>query len=178
MQVAGLGLIAVGVVMMALDSWAGASARQLLGDAFLLLASISWSVYGVLARRIGLPALQAAAIVAVFSACCFLPVYVFLPGKSLFLIGAKDFWLQAIMQGIVIGAVSLFVYTRAVAAIGPATTTLFTAAVPCITTLAAVPLLAEFPSRTSAIGVGVVTLGMIIAASALFRSSSRNESVK
>jgi drug/metabolite transporter (DMT)-like permease len=116
----------------------------------------------VLARRLGLPPAQGAAIVAVFSMCCFLPVYAFLPGKALFLVGVRELLLQAAVQGVLIGAVSIFVYTRAVAALGPATTALFTAAVPCVTTLAAIPLLAEIPGKAADLGVGVVTLGMIV----------------
>ena len=67
------------------------------------------------------------------------------------------------MQGALIGAISIFVYTRAVAALGPAATALFAAAVPIVTTLAAIPLLSEVPSRIALGGVGVVTLGMIVA---------------
>lgn len=158
----GILLIAAGILLMAFESWAGATTRQLAGDGFLLLASLFWSAYGVLARRLGLPPAQGAAIVAVVSMCCFLPVYAFLPGKALFLIGARELLLQAVVQGVLIGAVSIFVYTRAVAALGPATTALFTAAVPCVTTLAAMPLLSEYPSHVGSIGVGVVTLGMVV----------------
>ena len=162
-RVAGLICIGLGVMLMAADSWSGASPRQLIGDGFLLLASLFWSAYGVSARRLDLPPAQGAAIVAVFSMCCFLPIYLFLPGKALFLVGLRELLLQAAVQGVLIGAVSIFIYTRAVAALGPATTALFTAAVPCVTTLAAIPLLAEIPTRAAAAGVVVVTLGMIVA---------------
>lgn len=46
---------------------------------------------------------------------------------------------------------------------GPGATALFAAAVPVVTTLAAIPLLSEVPSRVALAGVGVVTLGMIVA---------------
>jgi len=162
-QSVGVALIGVGVALMAYDSLVGASARQLMGDMCLLLASLLWSSYGVLTRRLGLPAAQGAAIVAVWSMCCFLPVYAVLPGKALFLAGRGELLLQAVFQGVLIGAVSIFVYTRAVAALGPAQTALFAAAVPCVTTIAAVPLLSETPSIAAAIGVGVATLGMVVA---------------
>ena len=79
------------------------------------------------------------------------------------LVSTKELVLQAVVQGVMLGAVSIFIYTRAVAALGPATTSLFSAAVPSITTLAAVPLLGEVPDVVSAIGLAVVTLGMIVA---------------
>jgi drug/metabolite transporter (DMT)-like permease len=46
--------------------------------------------------------------------------------------------------------------------LGPATTALFTAAVPCVTTVAAIPLLAEHPSPTGMLGVAAVTFGMVV----------------
>jgi drug/metabolite transporter (DMT)-like permease len=116
----------------------------------------------VLSRRLGLPPAQGAAIVAVFSMCAFLPIYLVLPGKALFLVARHELLLQVVVQGVLIGAVSIFVYTRAVAALGPATTALFTAAVPCVTTLAAIPLLSETPSLAGMLGVAAVTGGMIV----------------
>ncbi|HSN21554.1 MAG TPA: DMT family transporter [Usitatibacter sp.] len=163
-RAAGLLLIVGGIAAMAIDSGAGASPRQLAGDASLLLASASWSGYGVLVRHLGRPAPQCAAIVAVLSAAAFLPVYAFLPGKALFDATPREWMPQALVQGVLVGAVSIFVYTRAVAALGPATTALFTAAVPCITTLAALPLLSEAPSAASLAGVAATTVGMALAA--------------
>jgi drug/metabolite transporter (DMT)-like permease len=160
---AGMVLIASGVALTAWDSVTAASARQLLGDGFLLLASLSWSSYGVLSRRLALPPATGAALVAVLSSCAFLPFYALWRGKTLLGVGHRELLLQAVVQGALIGAVSIFVYTRAVAALGPATTALLAAAVPCITTLAAVPLLAEFPSTIALGGIGVVTAGMIVA---------------
>ena len=161
---AGVLFIGAGVAFMAYDSLAVASARQLVGDLFLLLASLSWSAYGVLSRRLGLPPAVGASLVAVLSCCVFLPVYALWPGKALLTAGTRELLLQALIQGVLIGAVSIFVYTRAVATLGPAATTLFAAAVPVITMLAAVPLLSESPSRLALAGVGIVTLGMVVAA--------------
>ncbi len=73
-----------------------------------------------------------------------------------------DLVVQAVFQGVLVGAVSIFVYTHAVAALGPGETALFTAAVPAVTTLAAIPLLGEMPHSLAAVGVGVVTLGMVV----------------
>ena len=162
-QAAGVALIGAGILLMAYDSLSGASVRQLVGDGFLLLASLCWSSYGVVVRRLGLAPARAAAIVAVLSMGCFLPVYLVLPGKALFLVSARELLLQGLFQGVLIGAVSIFVYTRAVATLGPTETAFFTAAVPCVTTVAAIPLLTEFPSAVVVVGVGVVTLGMIVA---------------
>ena len=164
-RLAGIVLIAAGVALMACDSLSVASARQLAGDGFLLLASLSWSAYGALSRRSGLPPAVGAAAVAVLSMCGFLPLYALLPGKALLQAAPGELLLQAVVQGALIGAVSIFVYTRAVAALGAAETALLAAAVPCITTLAAIPLLSEVPTAAALAGVGVVTAGMVVARS-------------
>lgn len=159
----GVALIGTGILFMTWDSLSGASLRQLIGDGCLLLASLCWSTYGVLARRLGLASAQAAAIVAVLSMSCFLPIYILLPNKALLLASPTELLLQGVFQGVLIGVASIFVYTRAVAALGAAQTSLFTAAVPLATTLVAVPLLAEFPSNIVVVGVGIVTIGMFVA---------------
>jgi drug/metabolite transporter (DMT)-like permease len=165
-RVSGVALVAAGVLLMALDSCQTAGTRELWGDALLLLASLSWSAYSVRLRALALPPAQAAAIVAVFSMCAFFPLYACLPGKGLLTVAPRELALQALVQGVLVGATSIFVYTRAVALLGAAETTLFTAAVPCLTTLAAIPLLGERPTLPVLAGVGVVTLGLIIAARA------------
>lgn len=161
-QSTGVALVGAGVALMAYDSLTGTNLNQLIGDGFLLLASLCWSSYGVLVRRLNLAPARAAAVVAVSSMCCFLPVYVILRGSTLFLASPQELVLQSICQGVLIGALSIFIYTRAVAALGATETALFTAAVPCVTTLAAMPVLSEFPSMTASAGVAVVTLGMIV----------------
>src|SRR5262249_56412784 len=115
---AGLVLIAAGIALMARDSWTGATAGQLLGDGFLLLASLSWSGYGVLSRRLALPPARGAAIVAGFSMAAFLPGYAIFADKALLAADLREVALQAVVQGVLIGAVSILVYTRAVAVLG------------------------------------------------------------
>lgn len=159
----GLALIGAGVVLMASDSLSGTRPSQALGDFFLLAASACWSGYGLAARRLNLPAAQAASLVAVLSMCCYLPIYLLLRGGALLAVPVDRLAAQALMQGVLIGAVSIFVYTRAIGLLGPATMALFTAAVPCITTFAAIPLLHETPSPLSLAGVGAVTLGVLAA---------------
>ncbi len=160
----GIGLLAIllGIMAMAWDSVAASTSRQLLGDGALLLASACWSAYGVLARRRGLAPAHTASIVAVLSMACFLPVYVVLPGKTIFHASWQEILLQAVFQGVLIGAASAFIYARAVASLGPIDTALFTAAVPCITTASACFLLGEVPSTLALGGVLIVTAGMAI----------------
>ncbi len=162
--VPGMLLIVFGIGLMAFDSMLGATTRQLIGDASLLLASACWSTFGILVRRAGVSSVQASAAVVVVSACVYLPLYLTVFGiGGLLVADPADVLVQAIFQGIFVGALSIFVYTRSVQSLGPNGTALFTAAIPCVTTLAAIPLLAEDPSRMEWAGVSIVTAGMVAA---------------
>jgi drug/metabolite transporter (DMT)-like permease len=156
----GVAVILLGIVAMAADTVVKSTPRQLLGDGALLLASVSWSGYGLRARRLGLHPAHAASIVAVLSAVAFLPIYVLARGSALRFVPWRALLLQGFFQGVLIGAVSIFVYTRAVALLGAVETALYTAAVPCITTATAIAVLGERPGVIALAGVVVVTAGM------------------
>ncbi|MGV6875576.1 DMT family transporter [Pseudochelatococcus sp. B33] len=157
-----LGVIAFGVVVMASDGLRQAAPSVLFGDLSLLAASLCWSGYGLYVKRLGLTAVRAAAIVAGLSAMMFLPVYVMLPGTRLLQAEWADLLIQGVFQGVLIGALSVFVYTRAVALLGAAEVAIFTTAVPVLTTLGGFLLLGETPSLATLIGLALVTLGMAI----------------
>lgn len=162
MRPAAIALIAGGIALMAADSLLGANPQQLLGDACLLLASLCWSAYGLRLRSSGLTPAHAASVVAVLSLVIFAPVYALWPGRA-WQAAADVLAFQAVVQGVLIGAVSIFVYTRAAAELGAARMSLFTAAVPCVTTLSAIPLLGEVPTLAACLGLALVTLGLNLA---------------
>ena len=160
----GLILIGAGIVLMLADSFVGVAPAQLAGDICLLLASLCWSAYAVSVQRAGISPVSAAAIVAVLSAMVFCPAYLLLGGGSgLLAADTSDLLIQAVFQGVLIGALSIAIYTQAVRSFGAANTALFTASVPCITALLAMPLLGEHSSLLVWLGVAIVSMGMVLA---------------
>lgn len=170
----GIALITFGILLMAWSSMITADARQLAGDGLLLLASFCWSTYGVSARRLGLQPLHAAAIVATISMACFLPPYLIAQGASILNHPWQDLLTQAVFQGVLIGVLSIFVYTQAVVNLGASETALFTAAIPGITALGALFLLGEKPAPVEWAGVVIGSIGMLIAIRALYRPTRRS----
>ena len=163
----GLVLISAGIVLMLADSLVGIAPAQLAGDICLLLASLCWSAYGISVQRAGISPVSAAAMVAVLSAAVFCPAYLlFGGGGGLLAADGRDLLVQAVFHGVLIGAVSILVYTHAVRRFGASTTALFTASVPCITALLAMPLLGERSSPIVWLGIAVVSVGMVLAARA------------
>ena len=160
--IAGLPFIALGVAAMAWEGISRSASSQWLGDAALLLASFSWSAYGLLVRRIGLAPAHCASIVAVLSMGMSVPAVLLFAGVRYSAAAAHEWLLQAVFQGVLVGAVSIYVYSAAISRLGPERTALLTASVPCVTTLGAVVLLHESPSATVLAGISLVTAGMLV----------------
>lgn len=164
----GYTLIVAGIVLMVWDSLANATLGTLAGDGLLLLASMSWAIYGVLLRRFKAPAVPAAAIVAVVSLVLYVPAYFAFAPSRLWQFPLSEVLFQGFFQGVLIGAVSLFLYTRTVTALGASFAALISAIVPAVTTLAAIPLLEEIPSMQVIAGIVAVAAGIAIPIAAAF----------
>ncbi|MCL4767050.1 MAG: DMT family transporter [Hyphomicrobiaceae bacterium] len=161
LSLAGAVAIGGGVLLMIWDSIALADGDQLLGDLFLLCASACWAGYGLLVRRLGVPALPAAAIVTTLAMIGYAPAYLAATSTRVLSLPVADALTQAAFQGFLIGVLSIVLYTRAVQALGANAAALAAALVPALTTVLAVPLLGETPSATTLSGVLLVTLGIV-----------------
>ncbi|MGO4264186.1 EamA family transporter, partial [Lysobacter sp. TAB13] len=71
--------------------------------------------------------------------------------------------LQAIYQGLLVGAFALFLYTQAVAILGAGRAALFLPLVPVVTALSGALLLGERPSPIEIAGMALAITGMLIA---------------
>ena len=158
----GLAVIAAGVLAMWLDDSGAPSDPRHAGDICLLLASFCWSGYGISVRRLGVPAIHAAAIVATVSAAIYLPVYALLPGKALFAVDWNTLLLQGAVQGALIGAASIFVYTGAIGRLGATKMSYFVATVPAITTVGGSLFLGEHPGAASIAGLCLAGVGAVL----------------
>lgn len=159
----GLLLIQAGIIAVFLDGGATGTLIQRLGDLSLLMAGLCWAAYGLLCQRLKLSALHTMAIVAFGALLCYAPIYLLLPSPGFHQASWHDIIFQAVFQGVLIGIISGLLYTRAVALLGASHTALFTAAVPCITALAGIWLLDEYPSPLVWAGIACVTAGMVTA---------------
>ena len=71
--------------------------------------------------------------------------------------------LQALYQGVLVGAVALFLYTEAVAILGAARAALFLPLVPVVTALSSAALLGEQASGLEIAGMALAVTGMLVA---------------
>jgi drug/metabolite transporter (DMT)-like permease len=159
----GLGLIVAGVAVIAVPALLQAVGWQLAGYAICLFSAILWAAYTIEARRAGVDALHATAIIMVISGALFLPIYLLLPGQRLWEASATEFWVQLLYQGPLTGIVALLVYTRAVAILGATRASSFTALLPLSAMLLAIPVVGEWPDLRTGIGAVAAALGVLLA---------------
>lgn len=159
----GLYFIMTGIAVIVVPALLQAAGWQLAGYAICLISAVLWAAYTIEARRAGVEALHATAIIMVISGALFLPIYLFLPGQRLWDAGAQEIWVQLIYQGPLTGIVALLVYTRAVAILGATRASSFTALLPLSAMLLAIPVVGEWPDLRTAIGALLAALGVLMA---------------
>ena len=154
-------LISAGVALMVFDSLHVASHQQLLGDALLLLASIFWSAYGICVSKFRVPAIPAAATVAVLSGAAFLPVYVLSGAATWHKASVPDVVMQMFIQGLLVGVIANIAYLKAIANLGAPAVALALAIVPSLTVIAAIGVLGEWPTLFGTLAIALVTAGIL-----------------
>jgi drug/metabolite transporter (DMT)-like permease len=156
----GLALIFIGVAAMAVDSFSGDDfSTTLIGDGFMLSASLCWALYTVLLRRWNFPPLDCAIAVTMLAAIIYLPIYfLFLPqniaGTPWHVVAFHGFY-----QGLMVAVVQMIFYTRAVSQLGATRLAMVTSTVPVLASLVAVPVLNEALTAPIIIGLIFVVLG-------------------
>jgi drug/metabolite transporter (DMT)-like permease len=157
LALAGLGLIALGALTLA---GGFRDADELFGYALFLTAAFLWAAGTVRMRRSRLTALEATALICVASLVTYIPVYLAAGLSRLAEAPVAELAIQALYQGVLVSVVALVAFNRSLALIGRRTPA-FTALVPVIATLLAIPVLGEIPDPLHigailAIGAGVL----------------------
>jgi drug/metabolite transporter (DMT)-like permease len=155
-----LAFILGGVASLALSTLREAPPGAWRGDLIYPLAPLAWAVYTILARRWRVAALRTTAAISVLSMVLYLPAYLLFLPKGIGQTPLPELLIQGFFQGVIAVVVALVAFTRAVAALGPAVTTMLTAAVPGLAALLAVPLLGEPITPFAGLGLALVTAGM------------------
>ena len=159
----GLVLIIAGIAAIAgFSAFAGTGAWR--GHLLLLAAAAMWAVYTLAFKRSGLSAIEAAALVAVWSTIMLIPmgapalVQVIAAGQ------ARDVIVQATVQGLLSGVVAIVLYGVAISRLGATRGAALTALVPVLAAILSVPLLGQWPTAATALAIVATTFGVMLAA--------------
>ena len=163
MRCIGLSFIAAGIVCAAMPYFTVWSADSVFGDFLILLSSILWAFYGVLAARWGYSAWTLTRAVAFGSAVIYLPIYALWLPKALNAAPLSMIVIQSFFQGIVATILAMLTYLKTIALLGTERAAAFLALVPIVIGIAAVPLLDENLTLWLSAGIIFVSLGSYIA---------------
>lgn len=130
------------------------------GDLLFLVASSSWAAYTILARRWGPTPLQSITAVGLWGGLIYLPAWWLVLPSRLADAAWPEIALQITVQGVLGVLIALWLYTRALAALGPGRLTTITALVPGTASVLAVPLLGETLGVLSFAGLALVCLAV------------------
>ncbi len=163
----GLGLILLGIGIFFRDGLSDMPSREgsWRGDVLFVLAAVMWALFGLLSQRWRADPIETTAstcVVSLLSA----PLWMAVLPIQLQHAGWGPIALQALYQGLLVGAVSLFLYTRAVELIGSAATALFLPLMPVVAGVGAFVFLGEQPTISEIGGMLAVAAGMAAALSA------------
>ncbi len=164
MRLAGLGIIVAGIGLFSFEAMANTPMREgaWIGDLLFVLIALLWSVFGLLARRWGADAVEVTMATCLLS-LPLLPLLALVQPINLFAVPLPAIALQALYQGVIVGAAALFLYTQAVAILGAARAALFLPLVPVVTALAGAALLGEQASALELAGMALAVTGMALA---------------
>lgn len=129
----------------------------------LIVGAAMWATYTVRLGRSALSSVQAAALVCAWSAVVYVPFYI-LSGVSQ-LGGAPwgELVFQAAYQGVLMSAVAIFAFNRAITLLGPVAAAAITALIPVVATALAWPILNEAPSPLGCAAIGAIACGVALA---------------
>lgn len=159
-RVASLALVALGMLLLATDTFGGHPGAWR-GDLIFLGAVIAWAGYMYLIRKWGIGALDATSAIALYAAPIFLPVWWFLLPSRLAEIAPGTVLFQMGYHGAISVVLAGYLFTRAIVLLGGPMTSAVTSGVPAMVALGAWPLLGETLGWAGWCGIVVVTLGMI-----------------
>jgi drug/metabolite transporter (DMT)-like permease len=141
MRLLGLVGIVAGVVILLVRSLSGSDVSWM-SFALLPMGAILWASYTHAFRRSGLSAIQASALIAIWSFLIHLALAAIF-GSSLASIPLPEIGLQIVSQGILSGLAATVAYGIAVQALGGSQAAAFTAITPVLATLGGGALLGE-----------------------------------
>ncbi len=141
------------------------SGAALAGDAMFLAASALAALYVLQLRNWRVSAIQAAAIVTVYSALIVVPWQLLTATAPLWRAAPLELAWQIVWQGVLTACVSLVALNYAVAQLGAERTSTLVAFVPVLSALLGLVFLGEVPSRVEMAAILTISLGVSIGAS-------------
>jgi drug/metabolite transporter (DMT)-like permease len=160
----GTSVIIAGIALIAGSGLAGGTGGEWRGDLLFVSAGTAWAVFTVLVKRWKIDPMAGTAAVCVLSAAFVIPGYLLWASPDrLVAIGFEALAAQIVVQGLLAGAVAVIAYGKAVESLGAGRAAIFPALVPAFSVVIGMPVTGEVPTTPQLIGIGVVSIGLLLA---------------
>jgi drug/metabolite transporter (DMT)-like permease len=176
--VLGAALCAAGVLALTCSSTLRDNPLVLAGDAMFLGASALGALYVLKLRSSRIGALQAAAIVSLYSAIVVVPWHLWTAPAPIWRFAPLELLWQTLWQGVLIGCVSLVALNHAIARLGAERSCALVALVPVLTAMLALVFLGEMPSAAEGAAIVAISAGVLIAATWAYGGSPASTSAR
>ncbi len=166
-KVVGITVVVAGLVVLSGLEIRSLTGRALWGDALFIAAGTLWAGFGIVMRKHRLDPLLATAVISFVALMTYVPTYLAFVGiQRLLAVAPTVLWTEAIVQGLIAGAGTLYTYSKMVALLGPARAAVFPALAPGIAAFLAWPVLGHVPTGIEAAGLLIAVTGLLITVTA------------
>jgi drug/metabolite transporter (DMT)-like permease len=172
----GAALCAAGVITLAASGASGADPSVLMGDAMFVAASGLGALYVLQLRSWGISAIQAAAIVTLYSAMVVVPWHLWSASAALLQLKPLELLWQVLWQGVLIGCLALVALNHAIARLGPERSSALVALVPALSAVLGILFLGEIPSVAEIAAIVAISAGVTVGASRDYGGSPASSS--
>ena len=163
-HLAGTLVIVGGLAIFAGESIVSIGGNALGGDLLFATAGLMWALFGMLVKLWGLDSARATRVSCFFALIVFAPLHAWLYGfDTMRSANLTENLIQVGVQGILSGALAMYLYSRAVVILGAGKAAIFPSLVPGLTLLIAFIALGVIPTLPQFAGLAVVMLGFWLA---------------
>ncbi|MGE3992120.1 DMT family transporter [Pseudorhodoplanes sp.] len=156
----GVGSIILGLTVLAGEAVLTIRGGALAGDLLFAAAGFAWAAFTLCLRGWRTSGMLAAQVVGVLSLLIYAPLYAGLVDfERLSATGLSENLIQVVAQGVFAGLLALYLFARAVTALGAGRASMFPALVPAMTILIGFLVLGEIPTLPQLAGLLIVGFG-------------------
>lgn len=159
-RIAGGATIIAGLVVFGAESLATIGSHGVGGDLLFATAGLFWALFGTLLKMWRVAGTRAAAVVGALSVLVFAPLHVVFVGfDNMLRLGLFENLLQVVVQGVLAGALPIYLFARSVTLLGAGRAGTFPALVPGFSLIVGYLALGAIPSWPQLAGLVIVVIG-------------------
>jgi drug/metabolite transporter (DMT)-like permease len=159
-RIVGGAIIVAGLAVFGIESLATIGGHGVGGDLLFACAGLFWATFGILLRLWRVGGIQAAAVTGTLSVLLFAPLHAAFVGYGDILrLGWQENLLQIVVQGVIAGALPIYLFARSVILLGAGRAATFPALVPGFSLIIGYLALGIVPSLAQVIGLVIVVIG-------------------